>query len=113
MKMKSYRYLGDNIEILGQRLDGARKALANSKSDWAKGYWTGVIECLVAQWHLLPVLHDCDGIFTDRPRWTVKYDFIEGDLGERGGWISNLYQRDLNFNWSWENARAQRLARSQ
>ncbi len=113
MEMKSYRYLGDNIEILGQRLDGARKALANSKTEWAKGYWNGVIECLVAQWQLLPVLHDCDGTFTDKPRWTVKYDFIEGDLGERGGWISNLYQRDTNFNWSWDNARAQRLAKSQ
>jgi hypothetical protein len=67
----------------------------------------------VAQWHLLPVLHDCDGTFTDKPRWTVKYDFIEGHLDERGGWISNLYQRDTNFNWSWDNARAQRLARSQ
>jgi hypothetical protein len=52
-------------------------------------------------------------MFTDRPRWTVKYDFIEGHLDERGGWISNLYQRDVNFNWSWDNARAQRLARSQ
>ena len=112
MKMKSYRYLGDNIEILGQRLDGARKALANSKTEWAHQHWSNVIECLVAQWKLLPILHDCDGIFTDKPRWTVKYDFIEGDLGERGGRFSVKYN-DTDLNWSWDNARAQRLAKSQ
>jgi hypothetical protein len=114
MKMKRYDYLADNIEILGKRLDGARRALDNSKSVWAINYWQNVIDTLEVQWRLLPALYDCKFImFTDRPRWTVKYDFIEGHLDERGGWISNLYQRDVNFNWSWDNARAQRLARSQ
>ena len=113
MRMKSYRYLGDNIDLLGKRLDSARGALARSKTEWAKRHWTNVIECLAAQWKLLPILHDCDAVFTDKPRWTVKYDFIEGDLGERGGWIGNLYRHGADFNWSWDNARANRLAKSQ
>jgi hypothetical protein len=114
MKMKRYDYLADNIEILGKRLDGARRALDNSKSVWAINYWQNVINRLEVQWRLLPTLYDCKFImFADKTRWTIKYDFIEGDLGERGDWISNLYHRDVNFNWSWDNARAQRLARSQ
>jgi hypothetical protein len=33
--MKNYRYFGDEMEILGNRLDHARKCAANSKSAWA------------------------------------------------------------------------------
>ena len=112
MRMKHYRYLNDSIKILGQRLDGARSALARSKTDWARTHWSQVIENLLAQWHLLPVLHDCDAVFTDRPRWKIDYNFIEGNLNEPNSWISSLYNhRDLN--WSWDNNRNQRLMKSQ
>jgi hypothetical protein len=113
MRMRSYRYLGDNMELLGGRLDGARAALARSKTDWAKQHWQNVIECLEAQWRLLPVLHDCDAVFTDRPRWRVHYDFIEGHLKEDSSWVKNLYNHSPSLDWSWDNARNERLARSQ
>jgi len=112
MKMKSYRYLGDSIEVLGARLDGARRALASAKTQWAQQHWSNVIECLVAQWQLLPTLHDCDAVFTDRPRWTVKYDFIEGHIKSDNDWIKGLYNHSPSLDWSWDNARNERLAKA-
>jgi len=112
MRMKSYRYLGDNIEVLGRRLDSARSALARAKTEWAQQHWANVIECLVAQWQLLPLLHDCDAVFTDKSRWTVKYDFFEPHIAE-GGWISGLYNHSPDLTWSWDNARNNRLAKAQ
>ena len=75
--MKSYRFFGDEMEILGNRLDHARKRVVNSKSEWAKNYWSQNVERLLFQWHQLPILHDGDAITTIIPRWTVDFDFYE------------------------------------
>jgi hypothetical protein len=111
--MKSYRYLGDSIELLGTRLDNARRALAGAKTTWARQHWSNVIECLVAQWRLLPELHDCNAVFTDRPRWKIDYSFIEGHLKEDNNWIKSLYNHNPSLDWSWDNVRNERLAKSQ
>ena len=116
--MKSYRFLGEEAEVLGTRLDAARKALAEAQSAWSKTYWAGVVERLLFQWRQLPVLHDADAMVTIIPRWTVDYNFYEkqqeGNLyGITDRAYDQLFKRDADLSASWENHRAQRLARAQ
>ena len=116
--MKSYRFLGEEAEVLGGRLDSARRSLAGAKSAWARNYWTQTVERLLFQWHQLPILHDADAIVTIIPRWTIAYDFVE--LAEEfSGYdmldnISDkLFKRTPDLEASWNNHRAARLARAQ
>jgi hypothetical protein len=116
--MKSYRFLGEEAEVLGGRLDSARRSLAGAKSAWARNYWTQTVERLLFQWRQLPILHDGDAIVTIIPRWTITYDFFE--QGERilyNGVTDRAYQKlfrdHVSLDASWENHRAARLARAQ
>ena len=116
--MKSYRFLGEEAEALGSRLDYARKALAEAKSPWSKTYWAGVVERLLFQWLQLPILHDADAMVTIIPRWTVDYEFYElGHKNEGTGVTDRIYHKlfrdSIDLDRSWENHRAQRLARTQ
>jgi hypothetical protein len=117
--MKSYRFLGDEAEALGNRLDHARKSLAGAKSDWAKNYWQRNVERLLFQWRQLPILHDGDAQMTIIPRWMVGYDFYE--RSEEGGLYNGISDRaynavfrsTANLDASWEAHRAKRLAKAQ
>lgn len=115
--MKSYRFLGEEAEVLGNRLDHARTRLNSAKSNWAKTYWAQTVECLLFQWRQLPILHDADAQSTIIPRWTVDYNFYE--LAEYTGHgvsdriYQKLFRERVDLNSSWENHRAQRLARAQ
>jgi hypothetical protein len=116
--MKSYRFLGEEADALGNRLDYARKSLANAKSPWAKNYWSQNVERLLFQWRQLPVLHDADAMVTIVPRWTVDYNYYErGSRNEGPGATDRAYHKlfreSVNLDASWENHRAQRLARAQ
>lgn len=116
--MKSYRFLGEEAEVLGTRLDAARKALAEAKSPWSKTYWAGVVERLLFQWRQLPVLHDADALITIIPRWTVDYNFYErqqeGNLyGVSDRIYDTVFRKSVDLNSSWEAHRAQRLAKAQ
>jgi len=116
--MKSYRFLGEEAEVLGSRLDAARKALVEAKSPWSKTYWAAVVERLLFQWKQLPVLHDADALVTIIPRWTVDYNFYEkaeevGLYGINDRIYELVMNKDPDLNASWENHRAQRLARAQ
>lgn len=116
--MKNYRYFGDEMEVLGNRLDHARDRLANSKSKWAQNYWSQVVDSLLFQWKQLPILHDSDAQVTIIPRWTVHYDFFEfGVMHEGYGVTEQAYQKlfkhDADLEASWHNHREQRLARAQ
>jgi len=75
--LKDFRFLGDEMEALGHRLDSARGALKKSKTKWSRQYWQTVVDRLVAQWRRLPVLHDGDVRGTDITRWKIHYDFFE------------------------------------
>jgi hypothetical protein len=116
--MKSYRFLGEEAEALGTRLDAARKSLAHARTAWARNYWSQTVERLLFQWHQLPVLHDADAQVTIIPRWHVSYDFYEG-AKELGGLdiidrtYHTVFRDSANLDASWENHRAQRLARAQ
>ena len=116
--MKSYRYYGDEMEILGNRLDHARERVAKSKTPWAKNYWSQNVERLLFQWRQLPILHDGDALVTLVPRWTVDYEFYEKGHAMEGGGVADrayhkLFRESVDLDASWENHRAQRLAKAQ
>ena len=115
--MKNYRFLGEEAEVLGGRLDAARKSLAGAKSAWAKSYWTSCVERLLFQWKQLPVLHDADAMMTIVPRWTVDYNFYEKaeytGIGIADRAYNTIFRDSINLDASWENHRAERLARAQ
>jgi hypothetical protein len=77
--LRSYRFIGEEAESLGRRLDSARLALESAQSPWAKRYWTMVIDQLLFQWRSLPALHDGAASMSIIPRWSVDYEFFEID----------------------------------
>ena len=116
--MKDYRFYGDEMEVLGQRLDAARKALTNAKTPWAKTQWEQTIQRLLFQWQQLPILHDADAQVTLIPRYDIDYDFYElGHMNEGYGVTdrayNKLFKHDANLDASWEAHRAARLAKAQ
>ena len=117
LNLRNFRFLGEEAEALGTRLDAARKSLAESTTPWAVNHWTKVVEQLVAQWRRLPILHDGEAKMTIIPRWTVDYNFYElaeEMPGSIGGRLYHQYvAKDPDLTWSWENNRAQRLAKAQ
>jgi hypothetical protein len=116
--MKSYRFYGDEMEVLGLRLDAARRALSNSTRIWSMCYWTQVVEQLLFQWRQLPILHDGDARMTMIPRWTVDYEFYELRRPHEYVGISDrayqkIFRESIDLDTSWHNHRAQRLAKAQ
>ena len=116
--MHNWRFIGMEMEALGQRLDAAREALSNAQSDWACWYWTETLDRLMRQWRHLPALHDSDATMTLLPRWTVDYEFYEGanevgglDIVDRA--YHTVFRDSVDLDVSWENHRAARLARAQ
>lgn len=116
--LRNFRFLGEEAEGLGRRLDAARKSLAESTTPWAVNHWSKTVEQLVAQWRRLPVLHDADAKMSVMPKWTVDYNYYElsdEPVGKMVDVFDKLYHysKDPDLSWSWENNRAQRLARAQ
>ena len=114
--LRSYRFLGQEAEVLGTRLDAARLALKNARSDWAKKYWQSAVDQLVFQWRSLPALHDADAQMSMVPRWTVSYDYYSRDDGIGHGFGDKIYDRlfrEPDLQGSWDRIREQRLARNQ
>lgn len=116
--MKNYRFYGDEMEVLGQRLDAARLALANAKTEWAQVHWKQTVDRLLFQWRQLPVLHDGDAQVTLIPRYNIDYDFYERAGAHENYGITEraydkLFRQNANLDASWENHRAARLARAQ
>ena len=116
--MKSYRFFGDEMEVLGNRLDHARDRAAKSKTKWAKNYWSQNVERLLFQWRQLPILHDGDAQTTIIPKWTVDYEFYERSgaheytgITERA--YDKLFRENANLDASWHAHREARLARAQ
>jgi hypothetical protein len=118
VNLRSFRFLGEEAEALGQRLDAARRVLAEAKTEWVRNHWSKTVEQLVFQWRQLPILHDADARMTVVPRWTVDYEYYElGHTGEGHGATDRAYHKlfreSVNLDVSWENHRAARLARAQ
>ena len=117
LNLRNFRFLGEEAESLGTRLDAARKSLSEATTPWAINHWTKVVEQLVAQWRRLPILHDGEAKMSVIPRWTVDYNFYELAEEIPGSIGSRLYHdyvaKNPDLTWSWENNRAQRLAKAQ
>jgi hypothetical protein len=117
LNLRNFRFLGEEAESLGTRLDAARRSLEEATTPWAQNHWTKVVEQLVAQWRRLPILHDGDAKMSVIPRWTVDYEFYElsqEPVGKTLDVFERLYySKEPNLDWSWENNRAQRLAKAQ
>ena len=116
LNLRNFRFLGEEAESLGCRLDAARKSLADSTTPWAVNYWSKTVEQLVAQWRRLPVLHDGEAKMSVIPRWTVDYNYYElsDEPVTRLFDLDHFYnRREPDLSWSWENHRAQRLAKAQ
>jgi len=114
--LRSYRFIGEEAESLGHRLDSARSALAKSQSPWAKRYWSMVIDQLLFQWRSMPALHDGDASMSIVPRWTVDYDFYDIDHSPGGYDITDKIFDEIfrtSLDESWNRAREARLARAQ
>lgn len=116
--MKSYRFFGDEAEVLGNRLDQARKRVAESNTAWAKNYWSQNVERLLFQWRQLPALHDGDAQMTIIPRWVVNYDFYEraepmGYNGVADRAYHKLFRESVDLDTSWHTHREARLSRAQ
>jgi hypothetical protein len=116
--MRNYRFFGDEMEILGNRLDHARDRAAKSTTPWAKNYWSRNVERLLFQWRQLPILHDSDAQTTIVPRWTVDYEFYElARPHEYTGVTDRFYQKvfkeSADLDASWHAHRESRLARAQ
>ena len=116
--MKDYRFYGDEMEVLGQRLDAARKMVSSSKTPWAQNYWQRNVERLLFQWRQLPILHDGGAQTTIIPKWMVGYDFYElarpheyTGITERA--YDKLFRESANLDASWHAHREQRLAKAQ
>ena len=109
--LKNYRFFGDEMEILGGRLDAARKSLANSKTEWGRWYWQEAIDRLMLQWRNLPVLHDADARMTQLPRWSIGYEYWERGYENYGIDDKLFYRlfREPNLNASWNRIRDARL----
>lgn len=115
--MKDYRYLGEDVDKLGRRMDAARFAWKNTKSKWAKKYWRQVLNQLKLEWRRLPILHDADAKMTLIPKWTIDYEFYEiGHKNEGSGMFDRIYDRfklDANLDAAWNANRERRLAKAQ
>lgn len=117
--MKNYRFLGDEAEILGCRLDAARAAYARAKKkSWAKNHWKQVINRLLFQWRQLPILHDADARNVIIPRWKVDYNFYELNgpieyVGVTERFYDKVFTHDANLEASWHAHRERRLAKAQ
>ena len=103
--LRNWRFLGMEMEALGTRLDAARAALASAKTDWARWYWTEIVDRLMLQWRGMPALHDGDATMTRLPRWTVDYYWWDG-TSEIGGWdisdklFDKIFRADLDESWN-------------
>ena len=115
--MKDFRYLGEESERLGVRMDAARAAAKNTKSKWARKYWQQVLNRLNLEWCRLPILHDADAKMTITPKWIVDYEFYElGHKNEGAGVMDRLYEKiklDANLDTAWHANRERRLAKAQ
>jgi hypothetical protein len=112
--LHNYRFIGEEMEALGSRLDAARKSLAQARSVWARWYWQETVNRLLTQWRALPILRDGDAQITLIPRWTVDYHFYE-HAEELASWdISEKIFNKIcqpNLDESWNRIRTERIMR--
>ena len=114
--LRSYRFIGEEAESLGGRLDSARLALSSAQSSWSKKYWTMVIDRLLFQWRSLPALHDGEAVMSIIPRWSVDYEFYDSGSEVEGYTFTDKIFDEIfrtSLDESWNRVREARLAKAQ
>ena len=112
--LHDYRFIGEEMEALGLRLDAARESLKTAKSLWARWYWQETLNRLLMQWRALPILHDGQAQTTLIPKWTINYNYYETS-DEIGSWdltekmFNKIYRPNLDE--SWDRVRTERIMR--
>ena len=116
MSLSDYRFIGEEMESLGRRLDSARGALKRSKSQWSQTYWQTVIDQLLFHWRCLPILHDGQVTGSEIRSYNIGYDFFEGDDGigklDTVGNLLKKYSLDRELDISWDRAIQKRLLKA-
>lgn len=109
------RYLEDETEILGRRLDTARDRLKKSRSKWSRNYWRQVIDQLTRQWRASSANNQGQALGPGNNRWTIDRDFIDTCSGLEPDPISRSLKRIMSaisqsgLSDSWERARNRQL----
>ena len=114
--LRNYRFIGEEAEALGSRLDSARLALENAQSSWARKHWQQVVDQLLFQWRSLPAMHDSNASMSVIPRWTIDYDFFSiGSESEGYTFTDKIFDEIFrtSLDESWDRVREARLARAQ
>jgi hypothetical protein len=114
--LRNYRFIGEEAESLGNRLDSVRLALKSAQSPWAKNYWNIVLGQLLFQWQSLPALHDGGATMSIVPRWSVNYDCYEIDHSpDNYNLTDKMFDQIFrtSLDESWNRVREARLARAQ
>jgi hypothetical protein len=113
--LKNYRFFGDEMEVLGSRLDAARDSLSRAHTEWAQWYWSETIDRLLLQWRSLPVLHDADAQLTQLPRWAIDYEYWERGHENYGinDRLFDLLFREPSLDAAWHRIRDARLQKCQ
>ena len=108
----SWRFIGEEMEALGRRMDAARAALAKARTDWARWYWQETLDRLMIQWRHLPILHDGEAKMTLLPRWHIDYNYYETrqelgyDITDR---LFDKIFRDEDLDSVWRRHRDERI----
>jgi hypothetical protein len=90
-EVKDWRDAGHELEVIGNRLDYARTALANARGKWAKDFWTITVARLFTKWTLTLQLKDT-GLRQQGP--SSFYSKIDYDWWEKSEEI-----RMVGFTW--------------
>jgi hypothetical protein len=109
--LRNWRFFGDEMEVLGARLDAARKSLAGAKTEWARWYWGEAVDRLMLQWKSLPILHDAEAQMTIIPRWTIDYEYYERGHELNYGIEDKLFDKifRVSLDESWNRIRDERI----
>lgn len=121
---KDWAYSSDEIELLGQRLDRARKMVKSAKRPWAQNYWTMIEQTLLRKWKQSVRLQEIGlrQVTKQSPQPPIDYSWWEGSvemglqmplfsniadmLTDRFGYTTN------NLDRAWEMARNESLQKA-
>jgi hypothetical protein len=120
LSYKDWAEAGNELELIGQRLDIARKFLAKSKEGtWAGDYWKQVYDRLLRKWRQTIMLMDI-GLKQIKP---IEEDGIDRNWFEKASELSTgfelqvpewaeSYKISYGLNYSWEKGIEEKIQKA-
>ena len=110
----------EQIELIGIRLDAARKVFAEcNEESWAANYWKTVVSYLETKWQSTIEARDIGMIqkyYANFSGFDIKYDWLElddsPDVGPFDMMMINFYSDkgvQYGLNITWENAKNKQI----